>query len=219
MVSPVLQESFYTGGFIVTEAPGKLSREVGSISNAGTVDLTLNAGLVLTQNNVGTPVVAPVGTPTGNGTITGVTMGNNAIPGVYRLVAASATSFALADPNGDAMQVVTVGTAYTDIEVGLLITAGGTAFVAGDSYTITVPVGDKSYAPFTGAIGKPAAALLFNLTYVPASGSKKVTVIKRLAEVNTKELQWDATVTNSGSVVALEAAALASLGAFNIIAR
>jgi len=219
MVSPIIQENFYTGGFLISEAPGKQSRDVGVIENAGTTDLLQEAGLVLTQNLTGTPVVAAVGSPHGNGTVSAVTVGNGAIVGIYTLTATAPTQFALADPNGVALAPVTVGTPYIDAEIGLTITAGGTAYQAGDAYTITVPAGDGSYSAYTGAAGKPASAVLFNLHYIPALGSAKVTVMTRHCEVNKAELQWDPTVTASGSVAAIEAAGLASLATHGIIAR
>jgi hypothetical protein len=219
MVSPVLTENYYTGGFLISEADGKLSRDLGIIENAGAVDLQQEAGLVLAQNLTGTPTIAAVGALHGNGVVSGVTLGNNALTGAYTLTATSPTQFALNDPNGDAMAPVNVGTVYADAELGLTITAGSTAYAAGDAYTVTVPAGDKSYSAFTGAPGRPAAAVLFNLEWIPAGGSKKVTVITRNAEVNKAELQWDPSIVNGGSAAALETAGLASLATHNIIAR
>lgn len=47
MASPVLTEARRRGGFIVSEANGMRSREIGTFINAGTVAVTLPAGTVL----------------------------------------------------------------------------------------------------------------------------------------------------------------------------
>lgn len=47
MVSPVLNENFYAGAFLVSEANGFLSRDTGLIRNAGGAELVLPGGLVL----------------------------------------------------------------------------------------------------------------------------------------------------------------------------
>ncbi len=49
MVSPVLTEARRRGGFLVSEAEGTCSREIGNFVNSGTVDVALPAGLVLGQ--------------------------------------------------------------------------------------------------------------------------------------------------------------------------
>jgi hypothetical protein len=216
MVSPILTENWYTGGFVISEADGKLSRDVGTITNAGTVDLTQQAGLVL-SHAVGTPVGTAGVKNTGNGTIGSITAGVAAQIGLYTLIALTATTFDVIDPDGVNLGVATAGTGFTSAEINLTVTAGGTAFVAGDTFTVNVP--PAGYASYTGAANLPAVAVLYNLAYIPASGSKKVTVITRLAEVNKAELQWDPSIANSGSVAAVETAAIASLASRGIIAR
>ncbi|MFC4168435.1 head decoration protein [Teichococcus aestuarii] len=47
MVSPVLNERFYPGAFIISEANGLRSRDSIVVKNAGGSDLVLDGGLVL----------------------------------------------------------------------------------------------------------------------------------------------------------------------------
>ncbi|EHL97712.1 hypothetical protein HMPREF9946_03995 [Acetobacteraceae bacterium AT-5844] len=47
MVSPVLNERFYNGAFLVSEANGTRSRDTVLMKNTGSTDLVLDAGLVL----------------------------------------------------------------------------------------------------------------------------------------------------------------------------
>lgn len=76
---------------------------------------------------------------TGNGSFgASLAVGAGAKIGAYVLTATGATSFDVTDPSGDALPVLTVGAAYADAAFSGTLTAGGTAFVAGDAFTITV---------------------------------------------------------------------------------
>jgi hypothetical protein len=217
VVSPVLTENFYTGGFLISEAPGKLSRDAGIIANSGVTDLPQEAGLILCRA-AGTPAAA-VASPanTGNATVGIITAGAVIQIGDYTLTATAATTFDVTDPDGVNLGTATAGTAFTSAEINLTVTAGGTACAAGDTYVIAVPGGN--YASYTGASNRPAAAILFGLEYIPASGSKKVTIVARNAEVNKAEIQWDPVISASANVAGLQTEALAALAAHGIIAR
>ena len=218
MVSPVSTENYYSGGFLISEAPGGLSRDGATISNSGTTDLGQQAGLVL-SHAPGTPAAAVAGIGNaGNGTVGSISAGVIVQGGVYTLFATAATTFDVVDPDGVNLGTATAGTAFTSAEINLTITAGGTAFVAGDNFAINVPL-TGAFKAYTGAANLPAVAVLYNLAWVPASGSKKVAVVTRNAEVNKSELQWDPTVIASANVTALQTAALAELAGHGIIAR
>jgi hypothetical protein len=292
MVSPVLQEHWYSGGFLVSEANAYGSRDSMVIANAGTADLQLDAGLVLQDISAGTAVItagsntgngtlgsltlggsaqlgtytatlktvanpplsamsaaAVAGTNTGNGTCGAVTLSGTPKLGAYVAKFSSATAFGVTDPNGDTLASGTagsaysngdlaftitsggtafvsgdmftitvsaaatafgvsdpvgnslpdgvVGTAYADLQLGFTLSQGATKFAAGDSFTIAVQPGDLQAASWTGT-GVPSA-ILFNRAIIPASSSRKVTVIARNAEVNGAELQYDPAVTGSVS--------------------
>ena len=90
------------------------------------------------QFSAGTGVA---GTNTGNGTIAGEVANDTANSGTYTLVALTATTFKVIAPNGVALNAIAdTGVAYDD-QIGFTITAGGTPFVADDSFTIAVTVG------------------------------------------------------------------------------
>jgi hypothetical protein len=216
MVSPVLNEPYWPGGFMVSQAPGALSFDTGTIANAGTVDLTLQGGLVLSRA-AGTTAAAAGVKNTGNGTVGSITAGAAVQIGVYTLIATAATTFDVVDPDGVNLGTATAGTGFTSQELNLTVTAGGTAFVAGDTFTINVP--GANYASYTGAADLPATAILYGLETIPASGSKVVTVVSRNAEVNKAELQWDAAIVNATSAAAVQTAALGELLTKGIVAR
>jgi hypothetical protein len=81
---------------------------------------------------------------TGNGTMSAVTAVAPAIGGTYQVIYISATKFEVYDPNGDLVGEGVNGTPFNAGGLGFTMTAGGTAFAAGDAYTISVPVADQA---------------------------------------------------------------------------
>ena len=77
---------------------------------------------------------------TGNGTVSAGPTINAAIGmnGVYQVRFSDATHFTVVDPNGKQLADGQTGVAYSDAGLGFTITAGGTAFVAGDGFDMTV---------------------------------------------------------------------------------
>ena len=87
------------------------------------------------------PISAISGTNTGNGTVGSLAATTGFKVGNYALLATGATTFSVTDPEGNVLANATVGTAYNQGGVQFTITAGGTAFVAGDSFTLNIEAG------------------------------------------------------------------------------
>jgi hypothetical protein len=119
----------------------KLVTMTGVIAAGG----VLYRGSVLGRNTTSSVAGAAVSGGTGNGTITGVAAGPTALPGVYHLTATSATNFTVVDPSGATRGPATVGTPYESDAIGFEINAGGTAFVVGDAFTVTVTAAAGEY--------------------------------------------------------------------------
>ena len=140
-----LVEAWHPGGFMVSQANGKRYIDRGLISGA----VKVYPGTVLGQQTTGAAAVAAaLGANAGNGTFGAIT--TVAVPtqiGAYGVLFTSPTAFTVTSPNGQTATGV-VGTAFSALGIGFTITAGGTAFVANDSFTITT----------TAAVGKPTAA-------------------------------------------------------------
>jgi hypothetical protein len=89
----------------------------------------------------GTIAGVAAGGNTGNGTIGTLSLGNTAKPGVYVAKFTTATAYTVTDPTGAVVGTGVTGTAFTGLNgvtpIEFTITAGGTAFVAGDSFNIT----------------------------------------------------------------------------------
>lgn len=105
---------------------------------------------------------------TGTGTVSaGPTIdATKGVNGVYQILFTDATHFTVIDPNGKSLADGVTAVAYSDAGLGFTITAGGTAFVAGDGFDMTVtfstiPVSNANFSGPGDATG--ATELLFNL--------------------------------------------------------
>jgi hypothetical protein len=217
MTSPIFNEQFYTGAFLVSEGPGLISRDIGFIDNATGGDVLYEGGLVIVQAAAGI-VASSHPANTGNGTIGSLSTLAGSIFGVYVLTATDATHFNVVDPNGNLVGVAVAGVAFAN-EVGFTITAGGTAFVAGDIFDLTVSEQTGGWVSWTGGAISTPIAVLYDRKWVLAGTAAKVTIMRRHCEVNASELQWDAAVTGAGNAAVLQATAIAALLLAGIVAR
>ncbi len=135
---------------------------IAGAKNLVTQPIVLAAGSQLPRGTVlgqqtSYSVTATAGTNTGTGTIGSISAGSTAQLDItigattygYLLTATSATTFTVQSPEeqtpggqttggSTALPNATVGTAYNSGGIAFTITAGGTAFVAGDSFTLNV---------------------------------------------------------------------------------
>lgn len=204
-MTTVLNEIFHTAGFLVSEARGKRSREIGVITAQSLV-----AGTVLGRRYTGgTPIgtaVAFAGN-TGNGVFGAVTLTGAAKPGPYRLIviepAANLGTFQVEDPDGKFVGRGVVGTLFAAGGLSFTLADGAGDFVSGDGFTITVSGGTYKYVAFdpTGTLGEQTAvAILYGGrnatdTVDATSADKSATIVARHCEVNKNELVWGAGVT------------------------
>lgn len=140
-----LYEAWHTGGFLVSQPRGHRHIDRGLITGGVKV---LPGTIMGLQTTGASAVAAALGTNVGNGTFGAITPVS--VPtqiGAYSLVFTSATAFTVTAPGGETATGAT-GVAFSALGIGFTITAGGTAFVAGDLFTITT----------TAAVGKPTAA-------------------------------------------------------------
>ena len=76
-------------------------------------------------------------TGTGNGTFTSYKGGSASVAETFTITATSATNFTVVGSVSGSLAAATAGTPYTGTKIQFTITAGGTAFVAGDVFTIS----------------------------------------------------------------------------------
>jgi hypothetical protein len=153
---------------------------------------TLQRGTVLGQQT-SFSVVSAKGTNVGNGTVGSLSATTAALIGHYDLVATSATSFSVTDPEGNALPAATVGTAYSNEGLGFTLTAGGAVFSAGDSFTLEVvdSIGNFIESVKTASDGSqvPVAILA---DYADASAGPVSTGAYVMGEFNANAVIYDA---------------------------
>lgn len=223
-----LIERRHDGGFIVSQARGH--RSIDRIQVNGGFG-QLDAGTVLastTATYAGTATAAAGNT--GNGTVGGIAIQAPALAGSYLITFISATEFMVTDPNGmpvpaeggtvdlstDQVEVGpgTVGVVFNSGGVGFLVTAGATAFVAGDNFTLAVTITGGGWVPYqTGTAGITGYGVLFGFTDT-TNGASFASGFVRDGEVNLAELIWDPSLT-----AAQQDSAIAALANQHVIAR
>jgi len=218
-----LTEKFHSGGFLVSEANGRRSREAALLLSGAGVVLT---GTVLGRRYLGgSAVAAAFAANTGNGVMGAITVTGPARPGVYRLVmiepGANVGTFQVEDPDGKFVGRGAVAAAFSAGGLAFTLADGGTDFIAGDGFNITVSGGTFKYLTYDPAatLGEQTpAAILHGAggdSVDATSADKSATIIARHAEINASELVWFAGATTQQKTDAL--AVLAAIA--GIVAR
>jgi hypothetical protein len=189
-----------------------------TITAGGTAFVAGDTFTVTATATPGNPsVTSAAGTNTGNGTLGSLTAaGYAAKVGVYAVEFDDATHFIVSDPTGAEVGHGTTGVAFKAGGLGFTITAGGTAFVPGDSFAVTVAAGSGKYKPFDPANvdGSQIPSGILYATKDVTSADKPCAVVVRQCEVNASELVWP-----TGMSAASISAALAQLKSIGIQPR
>ena len=206
MTTGIVQiEPRHAGAFMVSEAPGRQSRDRFVVA----LNQSLAAGQVVGKTAVTglvTSSAAADGSNTGNGVITmdaTAPVAAGAKNGVYRavneLVATNSGEFVVYDPDGIEIGRVAVAATFSN-QIKFVIADGATDFAIGDAFSITVGIEETDYQI---------------VAYNPAGTNLGAgVVITRAAEVRGVDLVWPATIT-----AIQKADALRQLEKFGIIAR
>jgi len=188
-----INEAFQDGGFLVSEANGHRSRDKITLTGSAKV----LAGTVLGKQTTGaSAVAAALGTNTGNGVFGAVTLVT--VPtqiGVYTLTFTAATTFNVVAPNG-ASATGSTGVAFSALGIGFTITAGGTAFVAGDTFAITT----------VAALGKPTATAAAGGSNTGNGTSSAVTTTGYAPKLGVYDVSFVEPATNLGTFLVTDPA-------------
>ena len=215
-LSAGVQQGTYTFTCLVAGATGKFqgiapngavlpALTVGSAFSGGGLAFTITTGgtnyavadeFTIT---VGTAAFANGGSDTGNGTCSAIAVEPGVVGGTYTFTATSATSFTGVDPFGNMLPVLTVGTQYNGGGLQFTISAGGTAYVAGDTFTVTTYTGNDEYSPVSASAydgTQNAMAILLLEQYVGGATALNVGVVSRASEVKADRLCWPSSITD-----------------------
>ncbi|MBK3745884.1 head decoration protein [Paraburkholderia aspalathi] len=216
----VFKEPRHAGEFILTEASGHRSREGITIAENQAFEAGTVLALLAQTGGVTTTAKATAGN-TGNGALTfGDPSVNSKVKnGVYRATATAETTFSVEDPNGVNIGNATVGAAFNK-EVKFTIAAGAAAFVAGDTFEVTVGVespGDYhavAHDPDGEDGSEKASAIAIYPAKTGTGQTSKIAAIFRDAEVNGECVAWAEGITADE-----KASAVADLASAGIIVR
>lgn len=223
-MSTVFTEKPGPGSCIIQEGEDYYSRDVGTIIAGAGITLAANTVLgKISAAGVVSAAQAAVAGNTGNGTLAlanpAFTAGSDL--GVYTVSCttgggAGVGKFRVENPDGDYVGEATVGTAFAG-PVKFTISAGGTAFVEGDSFNVTLSqaagASDGSYAihdPAATDGSQVAAAILI----YPVTGTDDAAILTRHAQVKSQLLVWKTGVNSNQKT-----AASAALKAAGIVVR
>jgi Bacteriophage lambda head decoration protein D len=200
--------SAYSGQFGVTITAGTVACAVGDTFFVNLSTATSNVGTIWASSN-----------NTGNPTFSAIVPETTVKQGVYQITCTDATHATVTDPEGNLVGTLTFGSGFST-QIGLTITAGTTACVAGDTFYVKISPELYSgtwlpYNPSASDGTQTAAGILAFMVDVTYDGFYG-TIMARDCEVNSSELMWGPGVTT----LAQQQTALASLLTNNnIIAR
>lgn len=175
-------------------------------------------GQVLGKVTKGTASASADAGNTGDGTIGAITVGAAAKVGDYRLTliepATNLGAFQVEDPDGINIGTGVVGTEFDQGGLTFTLSDGGTDFVAGDAFTITVAAGSEKYAnlDFSATDGSNKVAGVLLTATDASSADKKGVALVRHGVVKDKGLVWpDGATTNQKNAATEELKALGIL--------
>lgn len=205
----ILTENRGTANFLVSESSGMYRSRDEATVEAGAAPGLL-AGRILGRKTLGagSSAVKASGANTGNATMSAITIGPGAKPGVYQVRHTAATAFDVIDPDGFKLKSGATGTAYAD-DIGFTETAGGTPMVAGDGFDVTVAEGNGNYVAYDPD-ATSGAQTIAGILWEAAVGTVKKTIVTRDAEVNGAHLIYEDEADANAKLAAN--AALAALG-------
>ncbi|MEW6775024.1 MAG: head decoration protein [Bdellovibrionota bacterium] len=215
-------EPNYSSDLIAWEQDALHSREDVTVLAGSGSDRALLVGQVLGRQSKGPPTsAAKSGGNTGDGAMGAVTLGAEAVPGVYKLritkAAANAGDFQVTDPQGDVIGVGTVGVAFAGAHLNFTLADGSADFIVGDGFDITVPAGagkvkEIDFAATDGT--EDAYGVLVHAVTAPNGVDARGVAIVRDADLRNTGLVWP-----GGATDAQKSAALDQLAARGIVIR
>nr|CRH06034.1 putative phage protein GP19 [Candidatus Magnetococcus massalia] len=208
---PVFQEPQNLGDVLKFEAPNLYSRETVTVLGGVGTERLLPVGTVIGRRTKSEVAAAADGGNTGDGAISAVTLGSNAVPGAYSLtcIAASADAgiFQVVDPNGHRLPDVTVGVAYDTSHLKFILSDGAADFVVGDYFTVLVTGEDNVVAFDPTAVDGTADPIGIIAQHVLAPVGQDVpeVAILRHAILADHAVVWPETITETEKLEAAEA--------------
>jgi Bacteriophage lambda head decoration protein D len=212
-----LTETLHAGGFIVSEANGRRSRDQVTIA----LSQTLVTAQVIGRSPLAAVITSSAAADASNTGSSGAITLDVTTPvladaknGVYRAVciepATNSGTFEVFDPKGAAIGKVLVGATFAN-QIKFVI-ADATDFVPGDAFSITVGIENadyewKAYDPTATDGAEYAAGVLFDAVTTDGSTKKQGVAMRRSCELRASDLVWPVSITapqKAAAIIALE---------------
>lgn len=207
-------EGQHDGEGLLSEANGTRSR--GVVRLAGGLGKVAPSTVLaqIASNGQGSSSAVKAGSAnTGNGTLGTLSALAAAMLGVYTVRFTTASAYTVTDPRGRVVGAGANGTPFTGGQILFTTTAGGTPFIAGDGFDVTVTAVPLSFVPSTdtGTNGSQTAVAVNLYGADTTEGPASVAAILRDAEYAGVDLTYHSTV-NDAAKRATKATQLAAVG-------
>jgi len=169
----------------------------------GNLGATLPVGTIVEKATLAANTTAIANTQnTGNGTSSAVAVLAAAKSGQYTVLFTAPTAFTVYDPAGATVATGSTGVAF-NTQINFTITAGATAFVAGDGFRIVVDVTRWVFTAWD-------AGSVYGVLYQGGASGEERTVVARNAEVQISEIIVPAGKTIGTVISGLDARGIAA---------
>ena len=202
------------GEGLLSEANGSRSRGVVRLAGGlGKVAPSTVLAQIASNGQASSSAVKAGSANTGNGTLGTLSALAAAMLGIYTVRFTSATAYNVTDPRGRLVGAGANATPFPGGQILFTTTAGGTPFIAGDGFDVTVTAVPLSYVPSTdtGSNGSQTAVAVNLYGADTTERFADVTAIMRDAEYVGVDLTYHSTV-NDAAKRATKATQLAAVG-------
>lgn len=181
----------------------RFSRENWEVGQGNGILVT---GMVIAATSTGMDVDSGSGDGnTGNGTLSAVTATPSVVPGGYLITLTSPTAFSVVGQNDPTFnQTGVVGTAFNVGGLAFTITAGATAFVAGDTFSAYVRAESFPAAPIGTGYTVGTRLGIVTEPYDTTTDKKKVAVVTRDARIGASRLVFPVGLTPAAHAAVIE---------------
>lgn len=192
---------------IITKGPRTadflISYDADRSFEKGVLGADLAVGSIVEKATLAANTAAVANTQnTGNGTAGAVAVLAAAKSGTYTVVFTAPTAFNVLNPSGVLVATGSTGVAF-NTEINFTITAGGTAFVAGDGFRITVDVTKWQFALWN-------AGSVYGVLYEGGLTGRERSAVTRDAEVQISRISVPAGKTIGTVISGLDARGIAA---------
>jgi Bacteriophage lambda head decoration protein D len=207
-------EVTHPGAFIVSEAPGRYSRDYATIGLSQTLVTGQVLGRAAIPANATSSVVADANTPNSGALTLDATTPvlPSAKDGKYRVyciqAATNGGTFLVEDPEGREIGKAVVAATFNN-QIKFVISDGTGDFVPGDAFTVTVGIESIDFEfralDTTATDGSQhAAGILHSAVTTDGTTKGKAIVMSRSCEVRASDLTWPSNLTATQKAQAVQ---------------